>query len=90
MRQGKLKSLKILQKYPEFMATFVLLGNSSHDSSNLRSDLEKFVCAMYGKKTCSNINKVRYELFKMKFHPKSGGTLSTRDGAELSLLPPCM
>lgn len=71
------------------MATFGALGNSSHISSELLSDLERFVCAVYGKKTCLDINKDRYDLFKLIFHPKSRGILSSGDGADLSLLPPC-
>ena len=71
------------------MAIFGALGNSSHISSELLSNFERFVCAMYGKKTYSDINKVRYKLFKLKFHPKLRGILSTGDGADLSLLPPC-
>lgn len=89
IRQGKIKPLKVLEKSLEFQEMFGLLGDQSEVSGQLISGLERFVCAMYGKSTTSEINKVRYELFKQKFNPKSSSKLSSGDGVDLSLLPPC-
>ena len=49
--QGKLKSLKVLEKCPEILVTFGTLGNPTHVNDELLFGLERFVCAMFGKKS---------------------------------------
>ena len=44
---------------------------------------------MYGKPKYTDVNKLRYDLFAQKYQGRSGQLLSSYDGVDLSLLPPC-
>ena len=44
---------------------------------------------MYGKPKYASVNKLRYDLFMKKFRPKSQNVLSSFDGIDMTLLPPC-
>ena len=44
---------------------------------------------MYGKPKYTSVNKLRYDLFMQNIRPKSGYVLSSFDGIDMSLLPPC-
>lgn len=53
--------------------------------------IESYVCAMYGKSTYQDINKLRCDLFRSRYDVKSGksGKFVVPNGMDLSLLPPC-
>ena len=48
----------------------------------------KFTCLMYGSKS-ADINSLRHEKFIERFNTKSGMVLTSYDGVDRSLLPPC-
>lgn len=79
-RKGKITVLKILNKYPEFASSFSQLGSSLDIQSRLFSELETFVCRLYGNSTCNEVNKLRYEMAMQR---------GFKSGLDLSLLPPC-
>ena len=89
VQRGKVTPLKVLEKRSQFIATFGALGQDIDIQATTFNELEHFVCCMYGKPKYSSINKLRYDLFMQKFRPKSGYVLSSFDGIDMSLLPPC-
>ena len=89
VRRGKVAPLKVLEKRPQFISTFRTLGKSTEAQTKTFNKLEQFVCFMYSKPKYASINKLRYDLFMQKFRPASGNVLSSVDGIDLSLLPPC-
>jgi len=91
VRQSKVKSMKLLQKNSNFIRVFCRLGNDNNVHEDDFSALEKFVCRMYhpSKPTYTDLNRLRVDCFRQKFHPRASTVLSNTDGMDLSLLPPC-
>ena len=53
------------------------------------------MCSLYGKATCTNANKLRYDIFSQKYLGTSDQALNAFDGiyfrlVSFSLSPPCM
>ncbi|GFN90713.1 DNA damage-inducible protein din7 [Plakobranchus ocellatus] len=55
----------------------------------LLTNLEKFVCHLYGKPVYSSRNKLRYDLVRPYNIAKARGLLSSFEGFDISVLPPC-
>lgn len=89
VQKGKSKPLNILIKNPEFASVFKELGSSTTVSDELLAKLEKFVCQLYGKPSYSSTNKLRHDLVRQKYIVKGQGVLSSIQGFDISLLPPC-
>ena len=81
--------LRCDERNPSFVSVFEELGKTINVPEIMIKDLEKFVCCMYGKPNYTNVNKLRYDLFAQKYQGRSGQLLSSYDGVDLSLLPPC-
>ena len=75
--KGKIKAVKLLEKYPEFIHCFQELGKSWIVTDDLVDQCEKFVCLLYGK-MISDVDELRYQIFCAK-----GGKVDP------SALPPC-
>ena len=88
VRRGKVKPLTLLKKHPEFLSTFHALGSRVDIEDRVFKDLEKFTCLMYGSKL-GDINSLRYEKFIERFSAKPGEVLTSYNGVDMSLLPPC-
>ena len=88
VRRGKVAPHKTLQSFPQFQSTFEALASNKVSEATI-DELEHFVCCMYGKSEYSDINKLRYDSFKQKFKARKNQALSSSDGVDLSLLPPC-
>ena len=89
VRKGKLMPFKTLKKYPQFLQCFHTLGRFASIDDQLLDSLEQFTCLLYGGTATSTINKLRHEKFLERFTPKHGSLLSSYNGADMSLLPPC-
>lgn len=91
MRKGKKGPFKLLCKTPTALETFQSIGTTATDVSESKLvQVEKFVCAMYGKPSYSDVNEVRYEIFRSRYEMKpQKKTVSINHGVDLSLLPPC-
>ncbi|KAK6168047.1 hypothetical protein SNE40_021951 [Patella caerulea] len=63
--KGKIKALKLMLNSPQYITTFCELGKSWELRPNLRKDLEKFVCDLYGWKDETDINTVRYNCYRV-------------------------
>ena len=88
VRNGKVTPLKLLKKEPEFLPTFHALGTSVDVENSVFEDLEKFTCLMYGSKS-ADIRYLRHEKFIERFSTKPGIALTSYDGVDISLPPPC-
>ena len=89
VRCGKVTPYKTLLSFPQSKSTFESLASNTDVSQATLDELEHFVCCMYGKSNYSDVNKLRYDMFRQKFKTTKGQTLSSTDGVDLSLLPPC-
>jgi len=73
-----------------FWSVFESLGSvDTTVSDDQVHALERFVCLLYGKSACSDINKARYSIFASRYQQR---TLpgAGQSGIDLSLLPPCL
>ena len=60
--QGKLRPLKVIEKFPEILQAFRSLGKSPEVHDSLFSALETFVCAMYGKPLHTDVNNSKSDV----------------------------
>ncbi|XP_035828199.1 uncharacterized protein LOC118478523 [Aplysia californica] len=80
VQRGKVKPLTILHRHPEFAVSFKELGTSETVSSELFSNLEKFVSHLYGKPAYYSANKFHHDLVRLKYMAKGQSFLSCFDG----------
>ena len=55
---------KVAKTNEENQFTFANLGNETNPSEELKKQLQNFVCHLYGYKGYSEINSIRFEIFK--------------------------
>ena len=72
-----------MRNNPRYFKVFSDLGNTWVPSANLQSDLETFVCLLFGSKRIKKVNDLRHHLYKKKFEGQEEKVI------DLSLLPPC-
>ena len=53
------------------------------------TEIEKYVCAIYGRKRSASVDKVHLELFLKKYKPKESMLISNTKNFDESQLPPC-
>ena len=80
-RKGKETCFKVLEANPKFRSAFAHLGALWNMEDRLISNLEEYVCKLYGFSSTS-INKVRYDLFNRKYKREN-------KSIDMSALPPC-
>jgi hypothetical protein len=76
--RGKLNALKLVKSEVCFQNTFGMLGGEWDVARELYEQLETFTCALYGSKTLTDVNKLRYTMFCAK-----------KGNIESQQLPPC-
>ena len=59
---GKVKPIKILEKFPHFQQSLGELGESWDLNENATVDLEHFVCTMYRCVRYHDVNKLHYDM----------------------------
>ena len=62
--KGKVKALKIATTNDDYAILFGNLGKAVTVSTQLKNGLYGFVCHLYGHEGWSDVNSVRYEMFK--------------------------
>ena len=62
--KGKVTALKIARMKEEYAILFGNLGKTVALSTQLKNGLYGFVCHLYGFDGCSDVNSVRYQMFK--------------------------
>ena len=89
VRRGKVGPVRLLEKHEEFVSTFVQLGEHPECSDQLLTEIEQFVCCMYGKPKYEDVNKLRFDTFCKKSEVKGTCTPNSYNSIDMSLLPPC-
>jgi hypothetical protein len=88
VRRGKIRPFQLVQKGPVYVDVFAALGNSALVDEDAMTQIERFVCAMYGKTAYSDVYKLHHGMIKTRYQPKSADKVSMfDDGLDLSLLP---
>lgn len=63
-RKGKRRPWSLMMTDSNFIALFAELGrNWELEEESVIPRCESFVCAMYGSRTCKNVNTLRYQTF---------------------------
>ena len=62
-RKGKIKPLKVLQKNETAMDAFIEIGVAEELKEETCLLIEKYVCAVYGKKNLEDIDEVQTQIF---------------------------
>ena len=89
-RRGKVKPLKILENLDTIQDVFVRLSEQDEISDSDVSEIESFVCKMYGKKKLVSIDEARFHIFADHYKTKNNDQrLSSVKKLEGSSLPPC-
>ena len=79
--QGEITARKTSVKHLEFVGVSGTLGETDIIPESSQTELEKFVC-------CTDVNKLRHDLTRQKFHKESGLPLSSNEGLEsLATMP---
>jgi hypothetical protein len=86
---GKVKPIKVLQKYPKFQRVLASLGKEWDIPEEVLSGLEVFTCAMYGRSRITNVDELRCTLIKEKCCWNANGTMNVHKNVDLCSLPPC-
>ena len=81
-------SFQLLKSKSDWWPIFQEIGATLDISNQLLSALERFVCALYGRPTYNNVNRLRHDMVMECFKPASG-LLSGMEGTDMCLLPPC-
>lgn len=91
VKRGKTGPLKLLKSQrDDFLDAFLSLGRSPDVSDHLYEKLEHFVCIMYSRRSATkDVNILRHAKFAERFTPRPGKVLSSYNGVDISLLPPC-
>ena len=84
---GKIKLLKILEKYPMFHETLEKIGENWIIDEDTYLQIEMFICCLYGYPKTSQINDVRLLLLKKKC--VENDKLDSSKNIDLGALPPC-
>ena len=91
VRKGKVQPLNIIKQHEEVLRVFLQLGRQADVDDDMFEALERFTCLVYNnttRATTGDINKLRLDKFLERYSAKND-ILSTYDGVDLSLLPPC-
>ncbi|KAK3723346.1 hypothetical protein RRG08_059135 [Elysia crispata] len=75
-------------KVQEDVADDLLFGTSTTVSRNDCLKLESFVCKLYGKTSCTSVDKARHDIVRQRFKRKKGAILCN-GGLDLCQMPPC-
>ena len=67
VRRGKIASVRVIDKNPNFVQTLNRVGQEQYCSEALISDMEALTCAIYVGATYTNVNKLKYGMFLKKY-----------------------
>ena len=89
-RRGKVAPFELLVKDERTQDAFCELGNDDGFCENNIAVIEKFVCAMYGKRKFALVDEVRSQIFLDKYRPrKKDYNLSCVKKLDGTMMPPC-
>jgi hypothetical protein len=77
--KGKIKPVKVMLSDDSFVDWLYSFGNEWELEENMLEEMERFVCAIYIKGVCKDVNKLRYQIFQAR-----AGKIDGKN-----MLPPC-
>ena len=77
-REGKVRPFKILENNLKCQEAFGRIGFQEKINEDDSNEIEKYVCAIYGRKRLASVDEVRLELFLKKYKPKESKLISNR------------
>ena len=91
MSKGKVKPFNLIMKSPQYTHAMSQLGNQDDISSDVMLTIEAFVCALYGYPKDKDVDKVRNNMFRLKYAPQQEhDPLLKITGMNPSIImPPC-
>jgi len=90
VRHCKVKPFLTMKNDAQFVEVFACLGKSTVLEPSVMAAVKQYVCAMYCKANYTNVNELRYDIFKTRYQPNTSSKhLAVGDRIDLSLLPPC-
>ena len=91
-REGKVRPFKILENNLKCQEAFGRIGFQEKINEDDSNEIEKYVCAIYGRKRLASVDEVRLELFLKKYKPKESKLISNTkkfDGSQLTTMFTC-
>ena len=89
--KGKVRPLSLMMGNSTYTKTFTKLGADNVSHTALATELEPWVCALYGKPKLKSVNEARLAIFETKYAPKNkGDLLQLVKGANPSNFPPSL
>ena len=88
-RKGKVRAFKILENNLKCQEVFGRIGFREKINEDDSNEIEKYVCAIYGRKRLASVGEVRSELFLRKYKPKESKLISNMKKFDGIQLPPC-
>lgn len=91
-RKGKQKPFKILEKNTTLQKALSHLRKTEEISPDIFSEVEKFVCQIYGIKNVFTVNEGRFEIFCNAYKPKKDKEAfkAKLKNCDSSNIPPCL
>ena len=92
--KGKIRPLKLLERSEDAKNAFSVLKRSLLSEGEVQTTLkaiEKFTCAMYGRKTFTSVDKAWLDIFFKKYRPNKNDTALKGNIRKIDsgCLPPC-
>ena len=88
--KGKTRPLSIALKHPQFLQALAELGSYASVSSAIEAALEKFVCAIYGKRQFHDVSEACKYIFETMFMRRDDErSLEKVKSLENIVMPPC-
>ena len=79
----------MLEKNVKLEDTFAGLGCREVVSEDTATEIEGFVCTLYGLKRLKSVDEARFELFQKKYKTSEEQTISFKNKLDSSYIPPC-
>ena len=79
------RALACFKTHPQFAKAFTALGNEWTPTEELKREIERFTCTLYGNKTATGVDKLRYQLFQKKYNV-SNNLPPNRDSLDLHIM----
>ena len=88
-RKEKARPFKILENNLTCQVVFDRVGLQEKKNEDSSTEIEKYVCAVYGRKRLASVNEVRLEIFMENCKAKESKLISNMKKFDWNQLPSC-
>ena len=85
--KGKIQPIKVLEKHEKFDDVLCKIGEDWNLGQESVSDIERFVCYVYGNSRCKEVDQLRYNMLQKKCN--NSQEIDPKKTLDLGSLPPC-